>query len=156
MDFGAVGVVVTIIIIVVLFSFLRGRGGVRHRPEVVQFLLFDVKLNQVLVDTFHQREKPRRLEKTNWEINKSKISFLGESLKETLKLTFAMVEEVNQDLKMTKKNKSLSYQDINVSKLKDPLASCREGLEGWLMDTIGTTEVTPRYPSISSFLFGER
>jgi len=156
MDFGAVGVVVTIIIIVVLFSFLRGRGGVRHRPEVVQFLLFDVKLNQVLVDTFHQREKPRRLEKTNWEINKSKISFLSESLKDTLKLTFDMVEEVNQDLKLTKKNKSLSYQDINVSKLKDPLARCREGLEGWLMETIGTTEVSPRYPSLSGFMFGER
>ena len=156
MDYGAVGVVVTIIVIVVLFSFLRGRGGVAHRPEVIQFLLYDVKLNQVLVDTFHQREKPRRLEKTNWEINKSKISFLGESLKDTLKQTFNMVEEVNQDLKMTKKNKSLSYQDINVSRLKEPLTRCREGLEEWLMDTIGTTEVSPRYPSISGFLFGER
>jgi hypothetical protein len=156
MDYGALALVLSIIVIVVLFSFFRGRGGVRHHPEVVQFLLFDVKLNQVLVDTFHQREKPRRLEKTNWEINKSKISFLGESLKETLKLTFAMVEEVNQDLKMTKKNKSLSYQDINVSKLKEPLARCREGLEEWLMDTIGTTEVSPRYPSLSGFMFGER
>ena len=156
MDFGALAVVLSIVVIVVLFSFFRGHGGVKHRPEVVQFVLFDVKLNQVLVDTFHKREKPRRLEKTNWEINKSKIGFLGESLKETLKLTFDMVEEVNQELKQAKKNKSLSYQDINVSKLKEPLAKCREGLEGWLMDTIGTTEVSPRYPSITGFLFGDR
>ena len=156
MDFGALGVVLTIIVVVVLFSFLRGRGGVRHQPEVIQFLLFDVKLNQALVETFYQREKPRRFEKTNWEINKSKIGFLSESLKDTLRMTFDMVEEINQDIKLVKKNKSGDYGGINVTKLKEPLAKCREGLEGWLMDTIGTTEVAPRYPSITGFLFGER
>ena len=156
MDSGVVAVVLTIIVVVVLFSFLRGRGGVRHRPEVVQFLLFDVKLNQVLVDTFHQREKPKRFERTNWEINKSKVGFLGDSLRETLTMTFGMVEELNQELKAIKKAKSGSHKDLNVAKLKEPLAKCREGLEGWLMDTIGTTEVAPRYPTLMGTLFGER
>lgn len=156
MDFGALGVVLTIVVVVVLFSFLRGRGGVRHRPEVIQFLLYDIKLNQALVEAFHQREKPRRFEKTNWEINKSKIGFLSESLKDTLRMTFDMVEEINQDIKLVKKNKSGDYKGINVTKLKEPLAKCREGLEGWLMDAIGTTEVPPRYPSLTGFLFGER
>ncbi len=45
---------------------------------------------------------------------------------------------------------------MDVTKLTEPLAKCREGLEGWLMDTIGTTEVAIRYPSLSGFLFGER
>ena len=155
-DPGIIAVVLTIAVVIMLFSFLRGRGGVRHRPEVVQFLLFDVKLNQALVDTFYQREKPRRFERTNWEINKSKIGFLGDSLGETLTMTFGMVEELNQELKAIKKAKSGSHKDLNVTKLTEPLAKCREGLEGWLMDTIGTTEVAPRYPSVTGMLFGER
>ena len=156
MDFGALAVVLTIVVVVMAFSLLRGRGGVRHRPEVVQFLLFDVKLNQALVDTFHQREKPRRFERTNWEINKSKTSFLSDELRETLRMSFVMVEELNQYLKAIKKEKSRSHKELNVSKLKEPLAKCREGLEGWLMDAIGTTEVAPRYPTLMGTLFGER
>ncbi len=156
MDFGALAVVLTIIVVVMMFSFLRGRGGVRHRPEVVQFVLFDVKLNQALVDTFYEREKPRRFERTNWEINKSKISFLSDELRETLRMTFGMVEELNQDLKVIKKDKSRGHKELNVTKLKEPLAKCREGLEGWLMDAIGTTEVAPRYPTLMGTLFGER
>jgi len=154
MDFGAVALVVSIAVILMLFSFFRGRGGVRNRPEVIQFLLFDVKIDQALVDTFHEREKPRRLEITNWELNKSKISFLSDSLQETLKMTFEMVKDVNSDLKIIKKDKSRSFKEMNVSQLKEPLAKCREGLESWLIDAIGTTEVPIKYPSMTGFLFG--
>jgi len=156
MDFGAIGLILTIVVVVLLFSLLRGRGGVQRRPEVVKFLLYDVKLNQVLVDTFYEREKPRRFEHTNWEINKSKIDFLGESLKETLRSTFGMITDLNQDLKAIRKNKSRSHKELDVTPLKEPLARCREGLEGWLIDTLGTTDVPPSYPSLMGFLFGER
>ena len=156
MDSGALILVVTVVAILLLFSFLRRGGGVRNRPEVVRFLLFDVKVNQALIETFHQREKPWRLERTNWELNKSKITFLSDSLQETLKMTFAMVEEINAELKILKKDKSRSFKEMNVSKLKEPLAKCREGLEAWLIEAFGTTEVPIRYPSITDFLFGSR
>ena len=156
MNAGPLVLILSIIVIVVLFSFLRGKGGVRHQPEVVQFLLFDVKINQALVEVFYDRKKLRGFERTNWEINKSKISFLSESLKDTLRATFALVEEVNAEIKAVKKDKTRDRREVDVSTLREPLAKCREGLEGWLMDTIGTTEVAPRYPSISGFLFGER
>jgi len=155
MDSGALILILTLGLVLLLFSFLRGRGGVRHRPEVVQSLLYDVRLNQALIETFYQREKPRRFERTNWEMNKSKIGFLGESLKETLTMTFAAVEDLNREIKYIKRSK-LSHMDINVTKLKEPLAKCRQGLEDWMMDNLGTTEVAPRYPSLMGFLFGER
>ncbi len=157
MDTGGLVLIVSVIVIVLLFSLLRGRGGsVRNRPEVIQFLLFDVKINQALVETYHQREKFKRFERTNWELNKSKISFLSDSLQETLKMTFSMVEDINAELKIIKKDKSRSFKEINVSQLEEPLAKCREGLEGWLIDAIGTTEVPIRYPSLTGFLFGDR
>ncbi len=156
MDPGALVLVLSIVVVVVLFSFLRGKGGVRRQPEVVQFLLFDVKMDQALVDAFYDRKKIRSFERTNWEINKSKISFLSESLKDTLRATFALVEELNEEIKAVKKDKTRDRREVDVTKLTEPLAKCREGLEGWLIDTIGTTEVPIRYPSISGFLFGER
>lgn len=156
MDPGALVLVLSIVVVVVLFSFLRGKGGVRRQPEVVQFLLFDVKMNQALVDAFYDRKKIRGFERTNWEINKSKISFLSESLKDTLRATFALVEELDGEIKAVKKDKTRDRREVDVTKLTEPLAKCREGLEGWLIDTIGTTEVPIRYPSISGFLFGER
>jgi hypothetical protein len=156
MDSGAIVLIVTIGIVVLLFSLFRGGGGVRRRPEVVQFLLFDVKINQALVETFHQRDKPKRFEKTNWEINKGKIGFLGEEIGETLRTTFDMVEEFNREIKQIRKNNALSHQDMNVSVLIEPLKKSREGLEGWLMDTLGTLDVPIRYPSLTGFLFGDR
>lgn len=156
MDTGAIVLIVTLIAVIVLFSIFRGKGGVRHRPEVVQFLLFDVKMNQSLSITFYDREKIRGFERTNWEINKSKISFLGESLKDTLRNTFALVEELNAEIKVVKKDKTRDRHEVDVSKLAEPLAKCREGLEGWLMEALGTTEVKPRYPSLMGMFFGDR
>jgi hypothetical protein len=152
MDYGVLAVVLSIILVIALFSFLRGRGGVMQRPEVVQFVLYDVKMNQALVETFYIREKPKRFEKSNWEINKKKIGFLDESLQETLRMTFGMVEDLNQDIKLVKKNKT-SHQSINVTKLVEPLAACRKGLEDWMMENLGTTEPPPKYPSIWDTLF---
>lgn len=156
MNLGPLILVLSVVVAVVLFSLLRGRGGVRHRPEVVQNLLYDIRLNQALVEVFHLRAKPRKFEKTNWEINKSRIGFLADSLKETLRSTFAIVEELNQEIKRVRKDKTLSYRSIDVSRLVEPLAACRKGLEGWMMENVGTTELPPRYPSITGFLFGER
>ena len=153
MNYGGLAVILSFVLIIALFSFLRSRGGVMQRPEVAQFVLYDVKMNQSLVEAFHIQEKPRRFEKSNWEINKNKIGFFDESLKETLKMTFGMVEELNQDIKLAKKNKT-SYQSINVAKLTDPLATCRQGLEDWMMENLGTTELPPKYPSIWGTLFG--
>ena len=152
MDYGVLAVVLSLILIIAVFSFLRGRGGVMQRPEVVQFVLYDVKMNQALVEAFYMREKPKRFEKSNWDINKKKIGFLDESLQETLRMTFGMVEDLNQDIKLVKKNKT-SHHSIDVTTLVEPLATCRKGLEDWMMENLGTTEPPTKYPSIWDTLF---
>ena len=45
----------------------------------------------------------RRFENVNWLMNKDKIGFLGESLKDMLRETFKLVEEFNQQIKAAKK-----------------------------------------------------
>ena len=190
MDLGALPVIISLVVLMLAFSFFRRRtgGGRGHQPEVVQSLLFDVRINQALVETFHLREKPRKFEKTNWEMNKDKIDFLEETfakkckdcghehedivercekcgsanlrdplqLRKTLSYVFQTVGEFNDQIQVAKKAKSTSYMNINVSKLKEPLAKSKQGLEDWMMDTIGKKELPPQYPTLMGMLFGQR
>jgi len=154
MDADLLWVVLSLLVVVMLFYFLRGRGGVRRRPDIVQLILNDVKMDQALVQTFYILEKPRQFERNNWTLYKNNLGFLGASLNETLAMTFGMVEDINQEIKFAKKNKT-SHQGIDVNKLAEPLAECRKGLEGWMMENLGTTELPLRRPSLIGTLFGQ-
>ena len=43
-----------------------------------------------------------------------------------------------------------------MTKLKENLDECRKELENWMMAKVGTKELPLKYPSMSSFFFGER
>jgi len=155
-DFGALPVLISLGVVLLLFYLLRRRGGsVRRRPELVQSLIYEVRLNQALVDTYHLREKPKTFESTHWQLYKDKIDFLEEPLQKTLNNVFSMVAEFNGQIKAARKAKSNDFQNINVSKLKTPLAKSKKGLEDWLEETTGHRELPPRYPSLLGSLFGE-
>ena len=149
-------VIVSIAVIMLLFSLLRRRGGPGKYPEVVQYILYDVKLNQVLVETFKQRQKAKIFEVTNWTMNKTRIGFLSETQKKLLKDTFALTEEVNKEIRSAKKAISESFRNLDLTKLKEMLDECRKELEDWMMTNVGQKELPPKYPSLSSFFFGER
>jgi hypothetical protein len=154
MDYGVLMVVISLLVVVALVSFLRGRGNVRRHPEIVQLILNDVKMDQALVAAFYLREKPKQFERNNWELYKNHTKFLGESLSETLRMTFGIVEDLNQEIKLVKKSKT-SHQGINVNQLTEPLAACRKGLEDWMMENLGTTELPIKYPSLLGTFFGQ-
>lgn len=156
MDLGALPVIITLGVVILLFWLLRRRGGIRQRPEVVQSLIYEVRLNQALVDTFHLRGKPRRFEDTNWHLHKNKLDFLEDSLQSILTEVFDTVEDFNQQIKAAKKAKTIDKLNLNVGKLKEPLANCKKGLEDWLEEHTGHRELPPKYPTLFGSLFGER
>jgi len=156
MDSGAIVFVISLAVVLLLFSLLRRRGGPGKYPEIIQYILYDIKLNQVLVETFTKREKPKTFETTNWMMNKTRIGFLSESQKQLLKDTFAHIDELNVAIKAAKREKSDSFRGLDVSKLKSLLDQCIQELEGWMMEKVGTKELPPKYPSLSGFFFGER
>lgn len=157
MDLGALPVLITLGVVILLFYLLRRRGGsIRQRPEMVQNLIYEVRLNQALVETFHLREKPKRFETTHWQLNKDNIDFLDASLQNTLSQAFGMVEDFNQQMKVAKKAKMLDQLSLDVSKLQEPLAESKKGLEDWLEENTGHRELPPKYPSLLGSLFGER
>ena len=52
MGTGSWVLIAVIAIVLIIFSLLRRRTGVAKYPEVVQALLFDIKLNQALAHAF--------------------------------------------------------------------------------------------------------
>ena len=150
-------VIIAIIgIVLILFSLVRRRGGAAKYPEVVQALLYDVKLDQALAEHFLEITKLRRFENVNWLMNKDKIGFLGESLKDMLRETFKLVEEFNQQIKAAQKAKSDSYKTIDLTRFKELLDKCRQELEDWMVQKTGQKELPPKYPTLWGSLFGER
>ena len=145
-----------IIIIVILISLTRRRGGTAKYPEIVQGLLYDVRINQGIAKFFPELKKPRRFENTNWLMNKDKIGFLGESLKLMLKETFTLVEEYNKQIKEAKKAKSESYKNIDLTRFKELLEKCRMELEDWMIQKTGAKDLPPKYPTLMDSLFGQR
>lgn len=159
MDFGSWLLIVSFGVIVILFMLLRPRSNPRKYPEIVQFILYDIKINQALADTFLQRDKLKTFECNNWEINKTKIGFLTETQKELLTETFALVDELNVGIKAAKKGRTDLYKNIGqteLSKLKELLDKCQQELEGWMMTNLGQKELPLKYPSLTSLFFGDR
>jgi hypothetical protein len=156
MTFGSWLLIVTLLVILILFTLLRPRGGPRKYPEIVQFLIYDVKINLALVETFKQRVKPRLFEHNNWEINKKKISFLTETQKDLLRQAFTMVDDLNVEIRAAKKSKSDSYKNLDLTKFKELLEKCLKELEDWMVTNTGQKDLPLKYPSIWNIFFGER
>lgn len=162
MDFGDIGGNVPIILMIIglillQFFFMRRRKPERTRQAIVQSLLSEVRLNQALVESAHLRQKPQKFAMAGWHINKSKLDFLQQSLQGTLSDAFGMAEDFNRQIAAAKKYKSASYMvNVNMDKLKEPLAKSRQGLEQWLQLNTGTKEPPLEYPGMFDGLFGRR
>lgn len=149
--------IIAILAILVLFSIMRRRTPNRDRPQVVRGLLSEVRINEALIETFHQRPKPRRFETATWQMNRKKLDFFEKSLQADLTTAFTMAEDFNRQLKMAKKAKSADFKlNFDPETMKEPLAKSKKGLEDWLLAHFGGKEPPPKYPSITDYLFGGR
>ena len=150
--------IIAAVIVVLLLQFLFWRPKPdRTQQEIAQNLLTEVKLNQGLVGIFGFRQKPKKFEVTSWQRNKNRLAFLNESLQSALSDAFDMVEDFNRQIDMAKKHRSTSYMaNLNVDKLKEPLAKSKQGLEEWFLIKIGKKEPPVKYPGIFDTLFGGR
>jgi len=162
MDFDAIGenilpIVIILGLIILQFYLGRRRRGEKTQRGVVQSLLLEVRLNQALLGTADQREKPKAFEVTSWKIHKNRIDFLSQSLQGALNDAYMIIEDFNQQIKVTKKYKSAGYLvGVDVDKLKEPLNKSREGLEQWLLSATGSKEPATEYRSMWDSLFGGR
>ena len=155
MNFNPLPVIIILIVFAIVFTWVRfGGSKVRQRPDYVQRLIYEIRLNQALVETFRNREKPRKFETTTWRMFHNEMDFLEDSLQENLSDVFDIILEYNEQIQAAKKTRTYDQLNINVNKIKKPLAICRKELEDWLEETTGNRELPTRYPGMFGWWFG--
>jgi len=82
-------------------------------------------------------------------MNKTNLDFLAQAVRAALTDAYARAENFNQQIAIAKKYKSVSYMsNIDVDRLKEPLATSKQGLEKWLLANGGIAEPPPKYPGL--------
>ncbi|MFC2025471.1 hypothetical protein ACFLTG_03580 [Chloroflexota bacterium] len=162
MDFSELGenfpiIVLAIGLALLQIFFIRKRKPAVTQQGIIQSLLSDIRVNQALVENYHLLKKPEKFEAVSWQRSKSKLDFLSQSLQGVLSDTFTPIEDFNQQIEAARKHKSTSYMvNVDVGKVKGPLAKSRQGLEEWLTTNIETKEPPTKYPGFLESFFGGR
>ena len=152
MDFDAISENLPIILLIAGLVVLQFIAGRRRKPEssrqqIIQNLLLEVRLNQAMLESYHQRQKPKKFQTNDWTRNKDKIDFLGQSLQRNLSDAYMIIEDFIHQIDEAKKYRSANYMaSVNPDKLKEPLAKCRQGLQEWLLAS--TAANPPKRPNI--------
>ena len=162
MGFGDIGgnvplLVVISVIILLQFFLRRGRKAKTTNREITQNLLSEVRLDLAITEVFNFHWRTKTFMTTSWQMNKTKLDFLDQSLQVALSEAFIMAEDFNRQIKAAKKYRSTSYMtNIDVDKLKEPLTKSKQGLEQWLQSATGIKESRPKYPGVLDDWLGRR
>ncbi len=155
MDLSGTGLNVILVIVIVLFLglniFLKGRRARGTPLGRVATILGEVNHNAKLVENFSFHYRIGKMQTRNWQRNKDKVDFLPRDLWVALSKVFEMSEEFNERIGAARRVKSDSYMaGIDVSKLKAPLAKCKQELTLWLQENMQN----PDYVQKRRGLFG--
>ncbi len=139
-----IGLLVLLVVLFIAAIIFKRRGGTA--PMVIAMGLYrDVDKNQKLVEAFSFRLKIKKFKTKTWQKHKNRVDFLGEELRAALTDAFKLAEDFNQQIDAAQKKGSSSYLSaIQVDKLKEPLARCRQGLEKWIQDNWGNRDLYPK------------
>lgn len=139
MDFGDlselgknISAIIPLILLVLFQIFMRRRRTEKTTPEVVNNLLKEINHNQQLMEAFLVTWQTNKFKTDSWQRNKNRLDFLDQHVHTALTNAYDLAEEFNREITSAKKFKSSSYlANVNVDKLREPLARSRKGLEEW-------------------------
>jgi hypothetical protein len=112
-------------------------------------ILSNIKHNERLCENFSFHRSVGRMKTSAWQKNKDRVEFLPQELWTRLSQLFEMVGEVNELIDAAIRHKSDSYMAaIDISKLKTPLATCREQLQEWVYANMHNPDYLPKKRSL--------
>ena len=136
-DWEEIGKIISYLIPVIVFIliniFFRKQQEQRRRLTVVKSLLAEIEHNQKLMEAFLMRWQTKKFKTGNWKRNRDKMDYIDQGLRTTLAGAYEIAEEFNKEIEAAKRLKSPGYlANIQVDRLREPLAKSRQGLEEWL------------------------
>ena len=147
LDWGEIGKVLSYLIPVIVFALynvlFRKQREQQRRVSVVKSLLSETDYNSKLAESFSLRSQMKKFKTATWKRNRDKMDYIDQSLRSILASTYEIADELNGDMDAAKKHESASYvAGIGTSKLIEPLAKSKRGLEEWLALNKGKKTVT--------------
>jgi len=146
-DWGEIGKVFSYLIPVIMFLLFnvlfRKQREQQRRISVVKGLLSETDYNIKLAESFSLQSQMKNFKTTTWKRNKGKIDYIDQSLHSTLANAYEIADEFNREIDAARKHKSASYiAGIDTSRLIEPLAKSKRGLEEWLELNKGKKKIT--------------
>ncbi len=133
------------IIIVIMNVFFRKHQEQKKRQTLVRSLLSDINYNQKLMDAFAMGWQMKKFKTGTWKQNKEKLDYISPDLRSTLGDVFDIAEQFNGEIGVAMKHKSAIYMaNIQVDRLRGPLARSQQGLEEWLQENKGKEKILKR------------
>lgn len=124
--------VLPVIILILVNVFFRKQQEQKRRLTVVKSLLSEIDHNQKLMEVFLMRWQTKKFKTGSWKRNRDKMDYIDQGLHTTLAGAYEIAEEFNKEIEAAKKHKSSSYlANIQVDRLREPLAKSKQGLEEW-------------------------
>ena len=131
----------------IAFSIVMRRKRSSGNPLMdVARIMIDLNRNEKLADKFSSTSSRVKKFKTGaWRKKKDKVGFLGESIMTNLSAVFGMAEEYNTRIEQARKTNNTSYLvGIDVSKLREPVATSRQQLRVWFQENMYNPQYQPR------------
>lgn len=141
-----------ILAIVVLLAVAVGMQWFRTRRSPLGRVLgifANIRHAEKLCREFSYSRSVRKFRVSGWEKNKGKVLFLPEELRVDLAKLFGTLADINIKIDTAMKFKSDAYLvTVDVKKLEEPLASCKEQLKAWVQANMHNPEYLPKRVSL--------
>jgi len=133
-------IVFLVIIIFLVFSYLRRKKTSSPRLDAAAGLISDVSENlQIMENRISNWQSKRKFKTSSWKYYKEKVGFLDTNLLSTINEAFTLAEDFNARIDSARKNNLMStLQDMQVERLRGPLTKSKEGLMAWLKANMQT------------------
>jgi hypothetical protein len=146
------GLIPFILVLVALLALAIGIQMFRTRRSPLGRVLgifSNIRYAEKLCREFSYNQGVKKFRVSGWEKNKGKVLFLPEGIRSDLANLFSTLADINIKLDTAIKFNSDAYLvTIDVKKLEEPLASCKEQLKAWVQANMHNPEYLPKRVSL--------
>ena len=146
------GILFFILVMVALLGASIGLQILRTRRAPIGRVLrifYNIRYAEKLCKEFSYSRKVRKFRVNGWENNKGRVLFLPEELRTELDRLFGTLADINIKIDTALKFRSDAYLvTVDVNKLEQPLASCKEKLKNWVQANMHNSAYLPKRMSL--------
>jgi hypothetical protein len=125
---------IVLIVLFLIWNIVRRRKVGNTNLDAAAGVLSEVNDNlRIMEERMANWQSKKKFKTSFWKNYSSRLDFLDQELKSKLNEAYAMADDFNARIDSARKNNSMPLlQDMQVSRLRDPLMKSKEGLVTWL------------------------